>query len=340
MRTASCIAAAALALCLGCAARLEIGARQPRARASTGANRVTSIVDWKRFAPNESGVVPILEYHGISDKPSRYERTVKQFGSDLQKLYDLGYRPVLLERYLDNRIDAPLGTSPVIVTFDDSRASQFRYLPNGSIDPGCAVGIWQAFARMHPDFPLRATFFVVPGRSGDREFGTPSEAGAKLRWLLNAGCELGDHTLTHPTLSHLADEQVQKEIAGCLAAIHKLAPGAQVDTLALPRGIAPRNRRLLAAGAYGRVSYSIRAVLLVGASPAPSPVSRRFRPMMLPRIQPVNGAFGMEFWLKDLQRHPGRRYVSDGDPLTVTVPAADAALVDRSRLNGATLRIY
>jgi len=54
----------------------------------------------------------------------------------------------------------------VVLTFDDSSPGQFRYLAqNGStsVDPDCAVGILEAFARRHPDFGLAATFFVLPG---------------------------------------------------------------------------------------------------------------------------------------------------------------------------------
>ena len=46
------------------------------------------------------------------------------------------------------------------------------------------------------------------------------------------------------------------------------------------------------------------------------------------------------FWLDRLRTGPEHRYVSDGDPNTLTVPRKEAAEVDRTRLNGLSLRLY
>ena len=95
-------------------------------------------------------MVPILEYHDVLPKERNMVRSIDHFKHDLERLYTEGYRPVLLRDYLDNKIDLPIGMAPVVFTFDDARASQFRYLPSGEIDPTCAVGIWQDFAKTHP----------------------------------------------------------------------------------------------------------------------------------------------------------------------------------------------
>ena len=138
----------------------------------------------------------------------------------------------------------------------------------------------------------------------------------------------------------LTDEQAQKELATSVVEIHKLVPDAKVDTLALPYGIHARNRELEAAGAFAGQTYANRAVLLVGADPAPSPVSKKFKPFHLPRIQACEGTSGITYWLDELKRHPRRRYVSDGDPRVVTVPQSRADKVDSSRLQGSRLRLY
>ena len=62
--------------------------------------------------------------------------------------------------------------------------------------------------------------------------------------------------------------------------------------------------------------------------------------MRLPRIQATEGPNGITWWLDILRRHSERRYVSDGDPNTVTVPRNRASAVDKSHLNGARLRLY
>jgi hypothetical protein len=285
---------------------------------------------------NEAGVVPILEYHDVLLKERSMVRSIDNFKHDLQRLYAEGYRPVLLRDYLDNKIDLPAGMAPVVFTFDDARASQFRYLPNGAIDPTCAIGMWQEFAKTHPDFPVKATFYVLP----DVGFGPSAVAGKKMKALLAMGCEIGNHTVSHPKLSQLSDAKVQEELGQCVAKIEKLAPGTKVDTVALPMGISPKNKKLLASGSYDGQTYSNRAVLLVGANPAPAPISKRFNPMRLPRIQACEQDSGSTFWLNRIKSGGMGRYISDGDPNTTTIPSSLERKCDKTRLNGATLRVY
>lgn len=310
---------------------------KPAAAAKTARVEQLTAAQMAESKPNEAGVVPILEYHDVVEKEASMRRSTANFRHDLERLYKEGYRPVSLTDYLNNRIATPLGKSPVIVTFDDARESQFRYLPDGSVDPNCAVGIMQAFQKEHPDFIIKATFYVLPTQPG---FGQPELRAKKMQALLDWGYEIGNHTITHTALRTLSDSDVRKELAGCVVETRKLAPKAQMETIALPLGIAPRNRTLLVSGEFGGTKYANRAALLVGANPAPSPVSPKFVPMRLPRIQATEGDAGITYWLDDLARHPEHRYVSDGDPNTVTVPKSKEDKVDASKLQGATLRTY
>src|SRR5579884_4064324 len=176
--------------------------------------------------PNEAGVIPILMYHDIGKPEQRLNRSVAAFRHDLERLYQEGYRPISMESYLDDRIDLPLGKSPVILTFDDARGSQFHYRKDGTLDPNCAIGILQSFCKAHPDFPLHAVFFILPNRAFDQH-----KLGAqKLQELLAMGCEIGNHTVTHRSLRKLSDEEVQEELATCVTRIQAMAPQARVDT--------------------------------------------------------------------------------------------------------------
>ena len=179
--------------------------------------------------------MPILEYHDISAKESRWGRSVVAFRKDLERLYAEGYQTVALKDYLDNRIALPAGKSPVILTFDDARESQFRYLPDGTIDPNCAVGIMQTFQKEHPDFGMKATFYVLPQSA----FKQPEFAAKKMQALLEMGFEIGNHTVTHRKLSQLSDAEVQEEIGNCVVLTQKLAPKAKLETIALPDGMSP-----------------------------------------------------------------------------------------------------
>jgi hypothetical protein len=62
--------------------------------------------------------------------------------------------------------------------------------------------------------------------------------------------------------------------------------------------------------------------------------------MSLPRIQASEEKFGITYWLDSLKRHPERRYVSDGDSKTVSVPEKAVKDIAIGGLNGAALRTY
>src|SRR5437868_3550137 len=57
--------------------------------------------------PNRLGRVPILEYHLVGDKDSRWGRSRERFRRDLQLLYDRGYRPITVAQLVDGDIDIP-----------------------------------------------------------------------------------------------------------------------------------------------------------------------------------------------------------------------------------------
>ncbi len=321
----------ALLVLSGCAGRDRAAAASsaappPPPRALTAAPRQTPRALRAAVSsapPNEGGLVPILEYHRIVAKTGPYDRTPGAFRHDLARLYKEGYRPILLQDLLRGDVDLPRGASPVVLTFDDADASQFRYLPGTErrVDPDCAVGILQAFARLHPGFPVRATFFVLP----ESAFGPARERTEKLRMLRDdLGCEIGNHTVTHRSLRAMNEESVAREIGGCVAKIEAILPGTKVESIALPMGISPRNRALLASGKGAGQTYVNKAVLLVGANPALSPFDKAFKPMRLPRIQAVEGPMGITYWL-DYLKKPGRRFVSDGDPARETLTAGRAA---------------
>lgn len=297
---------------------------------------VLSAKELQLYKPNEAGVIPILEYHEIGRREHWMSRSIANFKGDLERLYKEGYRPISLDSYLSQRIDLPPGKSPVIITFDDSRGTQFEMRRDGSLDPDCAVAIMKRFHETHPDFPLKATFFVLPTRA----FQQKDYVQHKLKALTNWGFDIGNHTVTHRLLHRLSDAQVEREIGSCARLLKKYLPQTRVDTVAFPGGRPPRNRKLIAAGSWNGFRYQNRAGFLAACSPAPSPVCLGQDRLHIQRIVACEGPYGVTFWLNHMRSGAVSRYVSDGDPTTVTVPRKFAARVDRSRLSGAALRIY
>jgi hypothetical protein len=262
--------------------------------------------------PNELGVVPVLMYHQLlADGGSEYDLTPAEFRAELERLYRAHYRPVTASAFATGTIDLPRGATPVVMTFDDSTASQAKLLPSGRIDPNSAVGIMLEFARDHPDFRPAGTFYI-----NRAPFGGDSRAGELARRLVALGFELGNHTLDHVRLDELDDEGVQREIVLGNRLIRELVPGAEVKTLALPFGLLPRHRELALSGSWDGESYRFAGAFLAGAEPSPPPSSADFDPAEIPRIRTDPGDLlnGSSDWLTRLDASPELRYVSDGKP--------------------------
>jgi len=284
--------------------------------------------------PNELGRIMILEYHKVDYPEQRWTRTPENFRRDLETLYARGYRLISFADLLDRKVKTPAGTTPIVLTFDDSSPGQFRYVEErGSvaIDPKSAVGILDAFTHEHPDFGRAATFFVLPGASKpNRLFNQPEFEGRKLQYLVSQGYEIGNHTLWHANLGKYDEATVRTQIAQAQEWIQRHVPDYRIRTLALPHGVYPKNIEWALRGSVKGVSYSHDAILMVAGGPAPSPFSKTFDPMHLPRIQAVDQDLG--YWLRYFEQNPQERFVSDGDPTTLTVPAKRADGIRREAI--------
>lgn len=267
--------------------------------------------------PNLRGEAMILVYHRFGDTDHRWTRAWSSFDRDLAHLDADGYRPITLHQYVTGDFVLPAGTSPVVITFDDSSDNQLKFTPDGKLDPNCAVAHWVAFARTHPDFPMHGVFFLNSGSNHKLTFEQPQFARQKVQMILKLGGEIGNHTLTHANLK-TQGAIAAREIALGQYEISELAPGYQIHSFALPFGIYPNPQALSwegewtnpQSGAPHEVRWNYDAVVKVGAGPAHSPFVKGFDPLHLPRIQ----AFDPEIdrWLAYFERHPERRLVSDG----------------------------
>jgi len=274
----------------------------------------------------------ILEYHKVDQPEERWTRTPANFRGDLERLWERGYRLVALNDFLDGRIGIPRGTTPVVLTFDDSSPGQFRLIErNGEWvpDPDCAIGILEAFERQHPEFGRAATFYVLPGADPpNRLFNQKELVTRKLQYLASHGYEIGNHTLWHANLAKYPERVVRGQLATAQEWIQRHVPGYRIRTLALPMGAYPRDIRWAIEGTDGREVYRHDAILMVAGGAAPSPYARTFDPFHLPRIQALESE--LAHWLGYFDRNPQERFVSDGDASVITVPTGTLDKVRRS----------
>lgn len=294
--------------------------------ATPNATRATKTPRWVgEIRPNELGKIMLLEYHVIGDEELRWTRTRANFRRDLEYLYRNGYYLVGVHDLLDNRLDVPIGKTPVVLTFDDSNRSQFQFAIGRagclSVDPRSGLGILEEFVDAHPDFGRAAIFCVLPAADPPNDlFGQPEYRAEKLRYLVRRGYELCNHTQWHARLDKLNERDGVRQIALGLKAIQDAVPNYRVRVFNPPGGMYSKSLALMQAGAYDGTAYRHEAILEVTGGPMPAPNHVKADFLHVPRIQAIQSE--LDRWFGHFERFPEERYVSDGDPNRIVYPRA------------------
>ena len=285
---------------------------------------------------NELGKVPIMMYHGIREKTSNstgtvggnvdkdgYNRTPEAFRKDLEFYYEKGYRMIRLDDYINGKVDVEYGKSPIILTFDDGNEDNIKVTgldDNGNIiiDKNSAVGILEEFKKKHPDANVTATFFVNGGIFNQSEYNEKI-----LKWMVDNGYDIGNHTQTHLDIKKSSGDRVQKEIAYVYDKLEELIPGKYVKIIALPFGSpytkTHDNFKYVLSTTYNGKTYDTEAALRVGWEPEVSCFDKDFDKTFLKRCRAYdnNGKeFDIEMVFTNLEKN---RYISDCDPNTITI---------------------
>lgn len=294
---------------------------------------------------NELGKVPIMMYHGIREKTASstgttggnvdkdgYNRTPEAFREDLEFYYEKGYRMVRLEDYIHGNVDAEYGKSPIILTFDDGNEDNIRVTGldedgNIIIDKNSAIGILEEFKKKHPDVPVTATFFVNGGIFNQEKYNEKI-----VKWMIENGYDIGNHTQTHLDIKKATSDEVQKEIVYVYNKLEELIPGKYVKIIALPFG-SPytkehENYKYVLSSTYDGKTYETEAALRVGWEPEVSPYDKNFDKTFLKRCRAYdnNGKdFDIEMVFNMLEKN---KYISDGDPNTIVIKETDESKLE------------
>ena len=274
---------------------------------------------------NEMGEIPVLVYQDITTDRGTGNRSPADLANDIDLLKSEGFQPIDLRDLASGNIDIPAGMSPVVLTFDDSPLTQYNILDDGTLDPQSAVGILQA-AVASGGWTAKATFYcLLDVSSKDRElFGQTESQQEKLRNLVDWGYEVGSHTVTNLNLSKATALDVQKELGDSQTRLQDLiGTGYQVTSLSVPAGAYPVNEGLLSSGTYDGKAYKYTSAVTLGDKLSASPFSTLFNVMHIPRITVTGNT--LKDAIANLKAHPELRYISDGDPTTVSAPQNLAA---------------
>jgi peptidoglycan/xylan/chitin deacetylase (PgdA/CDA1 family) len=293
--------------------------RAPQAVPTVSSARARSV------QANELGQVPILMYHRILKKSvTPYDRSPEELRAELERLAKDAYVPVTATEYATGRINIPAGTHPVVLTFDDGYPSHLNLDAQGNPKADTAVGIIQDVARRYPWFRPVATFYLIKD-----PFMMGGKASEGVRWLVAHGSEVANHTHSHVGLSGMPRAKVEREIGADQKMIADLGGGA-ATTLAFPNGAEPTHLAWADHGKGAGASWDFAGMFLAGWRPADSPFSTNFDPMEIPRVRSEDKIkmddckqFCSTAWLDWLDKNPGKRYTSDGDPAAISFPSTD-----------------
>lgn len=298
---------------------------------------------------NELGRVPVMMYHGIVNKKSSetsytggnvdkdgYNRTVEAFKEDLEFYYQNGYRMIRAIDYVNGIIDVPYGKSPIVLTFDDGNTNNIKV--NGIsedgeiiIDENSAVGVLESFKKKYPDFNVTATFFVNGSLFQQSEYNEKI-----LKWLVENGYDIGNHTKTHVNFSNASTNESEEEVGFVYNKLDAIIPDKYVKLVALPFGSPYKkthaNFSHIINSNYNGINYETVSTFRVGWMPDYSPFSKDFDKEFIMRVRAYdnNGVdFDIDASFRILEKN---RYVSDGNVDTIVIKESDASYINDTNL--------
>ncbi|MCT4612689.1 MAG: polysaccharide deacetylase family protein [Clostridia bacterium] len=298
-------------------------------------------IDYEKIKPNELLEIPVIMYHGLTEKPSKnvYRRTIEDFEGDLKYLYENDFRLISMEEFISGKIDVEAGKHPIVFTWDDGLDTSFSMVRNENGDlivkENTAVDIMNKFAEEYPDFGKASIFYVNGNNNPFQGEGTLEE---KFKYLLDNGYELGNHTYTHCNFTNKTSEEMQKEIGKVESMLADNIEGYVGKTLSLPFGSSPKNQDLnkfLFDGKYENTEYNYLIAFKEGPSiPKFYPYYHaKYPKLKAPRLRGDDkNSWDMGDFLRKYKQNPSRLYVSDGNPNRISVPAGTEDNINKDRL--------
>jgi peptidoglycan/xylan/chitin deacetylase (PgdA/CDA1 family) len=196
-------------------------------------------------------------YHSLDESGSVVSVSPEVFAEQMAALAEAGFAGISLRQAVEHRKAA--GDWParsVVITFDDAYANVH--------DHGLPI---------LKRFGFGATIYVIAGYVGrTNNWATlppgmgelPLMSWEQVRDAADAGVEIGAHTMTHPDLTKLSREEIERELAESRDAIAERL-GERVETFAYPYG----HMNNIAAGVAARTFAASCTTILRRASNQP-----------------------------------------------------------------------
>lgn len=194
----------------------------------------------------------VLCYHALSAAwPADLSVVPSAFQEQIERLKRAGYRGVTFTEAIQRRARG----KQVAVTFDDAFASVFEHAKPVLDEAGFPATVYAVTHFAETGAPLR--WDGIDQWSGGPhadELGCLGWDG--LRSLRDDGWEIGSHTVTHPHLTRVDDDELERELSDSRDAV-ETAMGESCPSIAYPYGDV--DARVVAAA--GRAGYATGAAL-------------------------------------------------------------------------------
>ncbi len=136
--------------------------------------------------------IRILTYHNINNEDKNYTTvSVSNFEAQIKFLKESGYQSIGIDDLLKSNADRH--SKEVVITFDDGWRDNFVH----------AFPILKKYG-------LKATIFLIANQIGKPKYLTKAD----IEKMHQNGFEFGSHTLSHPNLTTLSENQKYEELFG------------------------------------------------------------------------------------------------------------------------------
>ncbi len=164
----------------------------------------------------EGPKILVLNYHQIENKNTSLSVDVNSFDTQMKFLVDSGCITITPdELYAGLRGEIELPPKPVLITFDDGYLDNYR----------------NAFPILKK-YGLRATIFIIPAFTSVQPGYMTWE---QLKEMEQSGITIESHTLTHPKLEELPDDEIRSELLNSKTLLEQNL-GHPIEFLAYPTG--------------------------------------------------------------------------------------------------------
>jgi len=304
-------------------------------------------IDYEVVKPNELGHIMVVMYHGLTEETSKnvYRRKIEDFKNDLKYFHENDYVLTPMSEFVSGKINVPAGKTPIVLTFDDGLNTAFTMEEvDGElkVKEDTAVDIINKFAEENEGFRKACMFYV----NGDNNpFQGAGEVKDRFEYLVANGYEVSNHTYSHADLETLNAEDVQKEI-GLVDKMIKdnLGEDYAVNTLSLPFGKRPveENKKYILNGSNEGHEFSYKIAFRAGPSAPYRPYYHiGYDDLNAPRARGNSTEDGdLGYYLKYYEKHPEKRYISDGNPNRLSIPEGYEEYLNVDKLKDIEIYTY